>query len=88
MTEDEKKKIHRTKLAYKNTRHFLHCKDCIDKFLASDLSKVMTQKDYSIYEVGTMDFKYPDGKTEKIMVVWCKRCKNRIWDSRNYKKFM
>lgn len=71
---------------YKKAKSFLHCKNCIDQFLGSQLHEVMTPREYGMYEASTYDFTYPDGSISTIIVFWCKRCGRSMWDSRNLKK--
>lgn len=85
-TENEIKQIEKTVLDYKKMKEFFHCKYCIEQFIGSELHDVMTPKDYGMYEAGTLNFTYPDGRNEEIAVVWCKRCGRRVWDSRRSAK--
>lgn len=71
---------------YKKTKLFLHCKECIEQFLNSELHKIMTPKEYGLYEVGISDFTYSDGTVVEVVVVWCKRCGKKVWDGRDLTK--
>lgn len=84
MDEDIKKNIDSVPLDYKKTKQFYHCKYCTEQFIGSELHKVMTPKEYGLYEVGAYDFEYPNGDKAVITVVWCKRCGRPVWDSRHY----
>lgn len=85
-TEQEIKRIEETTLDYKKAKQFFHCKHCIDQFLGSELHEIMSPKDYGMYEVSTYSFQYPDGSKAEIIVVWCKRCGRKVWDSRMYER--
>jgi hypothetical protein len=69
-------------LDYKKAKRFFHCKNCIEQFLGSELHQSMTPSDYGLYEASTYAFKQPDGSEPDILVLWCKRCKRSVWDSR------
>jgi len=64
-------------LDHKKAGNFFHCKHCIEQFLGSDLHQLMTPAEYGQYEASAYSL---DG--ENIVVVWCKRCKREVWDSR------
>lgn len=82
MNKKEIKEIMSKKLDYKKAKMFLHCKNCIDPFIDSNLHEVMTPRDYGNYEMSTHTFRYPNGDIANILVLWCKRCKKQVWDSR------
>lgn len=86
MKDDDIKIIENIQLDYKKSKNFFHCKNCIEQFLGSELNKIMTPKEYGLYEIGMYDFCYPDGTMATIPVVWCKRCGKRVWDGRSYTK--
>ena len=82
-TEDEKAEISGKKLSYSKTKGFFHCKDCMEQFLGSPLHQTMSPRDYGMYEAGQQLFAYPGGEKRMIVVVWCKRCRRLVWDSRH-----
>jgi hypothetical protein len=86
MKDSEIKQIEEAQLDYKETKKFLHCKNCIEQFLGSELNESMTPRDYGIYEVGICDFLYPDGTRRDVIVMWCRRCGRKVWDSRSFMK--
>lgn len=73
-------------LNYNKALNFLHCKSCIEQFLGSDLHKVMTPKEYGLYEASSYEYEHPSGEKEIIIVIWCKRCGRSVWDSRSVDK--
>lgn len=81
-TDEEIKKIEEIEIDYTKAKTFFHCKECIEQFLGSPLHQSMTPKDYGVYEVNSLAFTYPDGNIKDIVVVWCKRCGKKVWDSR------
>lgn len=85
---DEKKKefaieTENKELKYGKSKNFLHCAHCIKQFMGSELNETMTARDYGMYEVSGYPFVYPDGTRADIVVVWCKRCNRKVWDSRH-----
>ena len=66
---------------YELAEQFIHCKNCLDKFLGSEEHEEQSPRDYMNYEVSSYPFKYSNGHTEGIIVVWCKRCKLMVWNS-------
>jgi formylmethanofuran dehydrogenase subunit E len=85
-TDKEIEQIAGTPIEHDKTKTYFHCKGCMESFLESPLHKVMSPREYGLYEIGTSEFEYPDGKKVDIVVVWCKRCGLRVWDSRNLGK--
>jgi hypothetical protein len=83
-TAEEIKEIEAKELNVNKAKNFFHCGNCIEQFLGSSLHKVMTPKEYGLYEVSTYEFAYPNGTRAEIMVVWCKRCGKSVWDSRDF----
>ena len=69
-------------LDYNKAKRFFHCKNCLEPFIGSELHQLMTPSDYGLYEASTYAFKHADGSKSDILVVWCKRCKRNVWDSR------
>lgn len=84
-TQKEMEIIDKVKLDYDKPEMFLHCKDCMSKFLESAdyKSGLMSPKDWGQYQGSTYPFTYPDRSTANIFVVWCNRCEKSIWDSRH-----
>jgi hypothetical protein len=70
-------------LDYSQVNEFLHCKDCLEKFIGSKLYDEMSPQDYGNYEFGTCNYVYPDGEEAEIVTIWCKRCHKCVWDSRH-----
>lgn len=85
LSSEEIKKTSKIKLDYEKANQFLHCKDCLTKFLKSADYKagLFSPKEYMEYEVSSYPFKYPNGHTANILVVWCKKCGKEVWDSRH-----
>lgn len=85
LTEKDIEEISKIKLDYNESQMFLHCKDCMDKFLKSAdyKSGLISPKDWGQYQGASYPFTYPDGTTANIFVVWCNRCEKQVWDSRH-----
>lgn len=62
---------------------FLHCKHCLSNFLGSDLHEQHTPQQAMNYEASSYPYTYSDGTTARILVLWCKDCHRRVWDSRH-----
>lgn len=82
MNKKERDQLEEIQLDYKKAKGFVHCKNCTEQFLHSPLHEIMTPREYGMYEVSTYPFVYPDKKVRDIIVLWCKRCGNKVWDSR------
>lgn len=78
----ERKEIENTRIYHSKGKNFFSCDYCMDQFAKSPLSETMTPRDYGMYEASKYSFRYPDGEKSDIVVVWCKRCGNSIWDNR------
>jgi len=63
-------------IKYEETKRFLHCGNCINQFVGSDLHEVMTPREYGLYEIGVSEV-----ENKEIVVVWCRRCGMKVWDS-------
>lgn len=83
LTPKEQRAVVRTPVKYADSEQFLHCQKCLSKFLESGQHSIMSPHDAMEYEASIVPFKYPDGVTARIVVIWCKRCGDRVWDSRH-----
>ena len=81
-SSSEIKEIENTRIYHSKGKNFFTCDYCMDQFSKSPLSKNMTPRDYGMYEASNYSFTYPNGEKADIVVIWCKRCGNRIWDNR------
>lgn len=79
----ELRALSRKELKYEDSTQFLHCQDCLSKFLESSQHSSLTPRDAMEYEVSMVPLEYPDGVTIGVIAVWCKRCGKRVWDSRH-----
>lgn len=82
----EIKEIENKRIYHSKGKNFFSCEYCLKQFTGSSLSETMTPRDYGMYEASNYSFTYPNGEKSDIVVVWCKRCGNRIWDSRDLVK--
>ena len=82
-SDEDIKKIFETKIEYEDTVRFCHCSHCFDEYQKSGQDSRYAPCEFLEYEGGVVPFKYPDGKTASIFVLWCKRCKRKVWDSRH-----
>ena len=75
------------KIQYKDVHQFLHCQDCLGKYLEDRKNNnglsTESPRDKFNYEFGALPFTYPDGTTANILSVWCKTCGKSTWDSRH-----
>jgi hypothetical protein len=62
---------------------FVHCKNCLEKFLGSGTHEHMSPADFMDYCASAYPFTFEDGTTDQVFVLWCKHCKQRVWDSRH-----
>jgi hypothetical protein len=67
----------------KDDQTFLHCKNCLDKFLGSPTHNHISPADFLDYCASAYPYTFEDGTTERVFVLWCKHCKLRVWDSRH-----
>jgi hypothetical protein len=72
-------KTMKIKLDYKKANMFAHCNHCLKKGLPYNESP----DSYMNYQMTSYPFTYPDKTKANILVVWCKKCKREIWDSRH-----
>lgn len=72
------KKI-KTDLNYGKGKNFLHCERCVEDYKKNELSQMITLNEYMLLEIS----EYSAGGDTSFWVVWCKRCKKEVWDSRD-----
>jgi hypothetical protein len=78
MTKEYTKQVMETTIKRGNINMYLHCKSCLPK-----IPNGQSPDDYMQYEATSCQFTYPDKKTANLFVLWCKRCKQVVWDSRH-----
>ena len=66
---------------YEATKQFLHCKSCFEKLRESKELENSSPRDAMNYEIGVYPYIYKDGHKEGVIVVWCKKCKQMVWNS-------
>lgn len=83
--KEDRQKIEDTKLDYQKAEMFLHCESCLKDFMDSIDYKasMLSPRDAMSYEVSSYPFTYPNGVTANIIVVWCKDCGKKVWDTRH-----
>jgi hypothetical protein len=59
---------------------FIHCKKRLDKF---PVSGTQSPADFVDYCASAYPFTFENGTTDQVFVLWCKHCKQRVWDSRH-----
>jgi hypothetical protein len=64
-------------------QQFIHCKNCLEKFLGSPTYEHMSPADFMDYCASAYPFTFENGTTDQVFVLWCKHCKSRVWDSRH-----
>lgn len=82
-TDKEIETIKNEQLNIDDSEMFLHCKECLQKFLGSPSHSTMTPSEAMEYEASAVPLTYPNGKTALVVVIWCKRCGKKVWDSRH-----
>lgn len=87
MNKADMKKIANTKLKYDKSTQFLHCDHCLNEYFkereANFGESALSPRDAMKYETASYPFKFPDGHSEAIIVVWCSKCGRDVWDSRH-----
>jgi len=85
LNKKDQLKIEETKLDYEKAGMFLHCKECLEPFLKSLDYKagLISPRNAMAYEASSYPFAYPNGTVANIMVIWCKNCGKKVWDSRH-----
>ena len=81
-SETKIKEIKGVELFSKKAKKFFECKGCIKKLMESGSREYLTPREYGMYEASLYPFVYPSGEKTEIVVIWCKRCKSVVWDSR------
>jgi len=62
---------------------FLHCKHCLKEFYSGGFGDGQSPSEAMNYEVSAYPLALGKRKFARIIVVWCKRCKRSVWDSRH-----
>lgn len=62
---------------------FIHCNKCLEKYSNSEERLKRSPHDAMNYEMSSYPFTMPDKTRVGIAVLWCKRCGNKVWDSRH-----
>lgn len=88
LTDKATEETFKVKLDYKKVSNFLHCGDCLDKYNKSSLRHSLSPHEAMSYELSGYHFVYPDGKKAHILVVWCRKCKKSVWDSRHLQPYL
>jgi hypothetical protein len=70
---------------YSKAEMFMHCKFCLNQYNVTDVKYEYSPHEWLNYEASDYPYEYPDGTKARIIVVWCKRCKQKVWDSRHLK---
>ena len=83
LTKREQEKTMSASLNYDKASAFAHCKHCLKKFLASPEYSKKSPREAMNYELSTYPFRYSNGIVGNIVVVWCKKCRRKVWDSRH-----
>ncbi len=71
-------------LTYNNPdMQFLHCAKCLREFYDGVFGDGLSPGEALSYEATAYPLKLGGRKMARIVVVWCKRCKRVVWDSRH-----
>ncbi len=62
---------------------FLHCAKCLQEFYDGKFGKGQSPGEALSYEATGYLLKTGKNRMARIVVIWCKRCKRSIWDSRH-----
>lgn len=82
-SQKEREETMKKEIKYKDITQFIHCKDCMDKFLDSDEHKTKSPKEFGKLEAGSIPFTYPDGTKANIIAIFCGHCEKQVWDTRH-----
>ena len=87
-TKKELKEIFEKEIKYEEATMFMHCQNCLSKFIGSELHSYKSAHEAMEYEVSSAPFVYPDGTKASVLVVWCKKCGKEVWDSRHLQPWL
>ncbi len=62
---------------------FVHCKYCLKEYYSGDFGDGKSPSEAMNYEISAYPIEMGRRKVARIIVVWCKRCKRSVWDSRH-----
>jgi len=74
------KKLMEADLDYEESAYFAHCQTCIP----SQVPKGQSPEEFGSYCVSAVPV-VVDGIKISVLVLWCKHCGKRVWDSRHLK---
>ena len=75
---------HRQELNYNEPGiQFMHCAKCLREFYDGTFGDGQSPGEALNYEATGYLLKLGGNKMARIIVVWCKRCKTPVWDSRH-----
>jgi len=65
---------------------YLHCDSCLKKF--KEEREEFSPEELTSYQATAYPFELPNGSKIGIIVVWCKNCGKRVWDSRHLQPWL
>lgn len=71
-----------------NCKLALHCKSCLDEHNNGPYKDVMSPHEAMSYEAWAYEFEYAGGFKAGIVVVFCKKCGRKVWDSRHLQPWL